>query len=708
MQITRVVIENFRGHTRTDIPLTQLGCLIGENNAGKSSVLHAIQFALEDRKLSSSDFQDAAKAVTVMIEIAEISERDLARVGDSHREKVASMIRDKGLTIIRSQSFDGKPEAKYRRMVPSDDQFSIDALNVATKGKSGVQLRAAAVALRPELDSLLDANVLKADVLREWVALNDGLPLDQLREQLDPYPTGISTAIKPLFPSIIYIESVKDAESEAKASGTSAFAKLLSILFAEVSAQFEDIEKQFNAVHRRLSRHTDASGEQRDERLWAVQHLESVIDRFVNAGFPGVKVKMNIPAPTLAMLLSATDLLVDDGHESGLSTKGDGLKRNMLFALLRAYVDIREKGIPKPNIEGVGPSEHSPDEPNGSVSGGVVGAYLLLFEEPELYLHPRAQRQLMAALGEFAKVHQVLVTTHSPGFFQPGTKGFTRLYKDSAVVTAKPVDLTLGLRDAYQVVRHENNEAAFFARRVVLVEGDSDTFVYPHLARIISSAWDDIEKNIMFVKIDGKGNIRRYRQFFESFEVPIHVITDLDALSNGFDHLTATESIKASRGDLMTLVNKQLSSPSAPKAKKVKEILRRTNARDLWQSAQVHLAEWARNKSSDAADSLMSDLTQLFDQGNGDAVLAHLLDPPTEEIARLTEDVISSLAEENVYVLRRGDLEAYCQTSGNDKVTTAIKFCEDTTSLDSLKKVHGGEAEEIVTELTGIFGRIFG
>src|SRR5699024_7096052 len=108
----------------------------------------------------------------------------------------------------------------------------------------------------------------------------------------------------------------------------------------------------------------------------------------------------------------------------------------VLFALLRAYASIRSTGLN---------DETRSDSPRP--------CYVLLFEEPELYLHPRAQRQLMAALGTFSDEHQVLVTTHSPSFFRPGTHGFARLQKTEDGVSAHSVDLTLGLRDAYQLVQ---------------------------------------------------------------------------------------------------------------------------------------------------------------------------------------------------------------------------------------------------------------
>lgn len=705
LQITKVKIENFRAHTATEIPLTQLGSLIGENNAGKSSVLHAIQFALEDRKIDDSDFQDKSRPIVVTLHLAGITVQDLERAGETHREKVAGMITDGKLTIVRSQSQSARPEARYLRQVPTDPRWSLDALNAATKDKKGKVLRAAAVELRPELDGLLKPTALKKEITEAWLTLNSQLPREELEGQLDPFPTGITTAIKPFFPSVIYIESVKDASTETKSTGTSAFARLLGMLFEEVETQFSDIEKEFRTVHEKLSRHLDVEGQLQDDRLPAVSRIEKVIERYVKACFPGVEVQMDIPAPTLTMLLSSADLLINDGHISKVSSKGDGLKRSVLFALLRAYVDMRDNGL-KDREEQVGAEAADDDSPE--TRKAPKRAYLLLFEEPELYLHPQAQRQLMAALAEYAEDHQVLVTTHSPGFFQPGTTGFTRLIKTQTGIKAKPVDLTLKLKDAYQVVTHENNEAAFFANRVILVEGDSDTFVYPHLAKLFSEDWDHVERNVMFVKIGGKGNISRYRSFFKQFDVPIHVITDLDALSNGFEHLTSVEEIKQTRGSLIASVKENLVGPSEPNREKVKEIARSRSPRELWASAQKNFAIWQREKTAAAAQATEEDLATLFDAGNGDAVLALLKNPPTDEIGALTEEVIAALADENTYVLRRGDLEHYCGTnSKNDKVATAMKFCEDTATLDVFKKAHGESGDDVAAELRGIFTRIF-
>jgi len=59
MKLVRVDIENFRGIKQLSVPLDEITVLIGENNAGKSSVLDALQFCLS-RSLTrrSSQFSE--------------------------------------------------------------------------------------------------------------------------------------------------------------------------------------------------------------------------------------------------------------------------------------------------------------------------------------------------------------------------------------------------------------------------------------------------------------------------------------------------------------------------------------------------------------------------------------------------------------------------------------------------------------------------
>lgn len=691
MQLAKIQVNNFRAHTDTTLPLTRFGCIIGENNAGKSTLLHAIQFALEGGKLTSDDFREKDSAVEVALTIDKIREGDLQRVAEAHRDSVRAMIKDDSLTLIRRQEPNSTSEVRYMAWVPSDPMWSLDTFGDAIKNLRGANLRSAAVRSVPALDEVLDTTPKSSDVKDAFQALIDGLPAEQLVPAPQVIKTGIWQAIKPLLPEVIYIEAVKDASVEARSSGTATFAKLLGLLLAEVEDQFEDITKEFLKVQKKLSRILADDGTLVDERLDAVRAIESTIQQFVRESFPDVELTMNVPAPALSTILGGAELRVNDGHDGLLVSKGDGLKRTVLFAILRAYTALRSGGLSKPDSS-------TPAHP-----------CVLLFEEPELFLHPRAQRQLMSTLATFALAHQVLVTTHSAGFFGPSTDGFAKLTKTGTGVEALPVDLQLADRDAYQMVQYENNEAAFFAKTVVLVEGDSDTFTFPHLAGLLNPAWNHDEHNVSFIKTGGKGSISRYRSFFGQFGVQVRVITDLDSLSDGFNHLTDSVTLREQHARLMDDVSKHLPAVNAVKSDKVKEIVKKRNSAQLWVAAQEQFEEWKADRDHDAVAALQETLTELFAQGESRSKTDILRTPPAEQIANKRDVLISALANEGVFVLRRGDLEAYCaQPAVNgDKVSSAMTFCREVTTRHDFESRHGVDAAGVVGDLESIFAGIF-
>ena len=53
MYVSRLVVRNFRNFTLLDIPLCEgVTCVVGENNTGKTNLVHAIRLAI-DARLSS-------------------------------------------------------------------------------------------------------------------------------------------------------------------------------------------------------------------------------------------------------------------------------------------------------------------------------------------------------------------------------------------------------------------------------------------------------------------------------------------------------------------------------------------------------------------------------------------------------------------------------------------------------------------------------
>ena len=74
MRISRIVIRNFRSFEYLDIPLSPgTTCLIGENNTGKSNVLHAVRLCI-DAGLSSTYRALLATDIHSTVDISEPSQ----------------------------------------------------------------------------------------------------------------------------------------------------------------------------------------------------------------------------------------------------------------------------------------------------------------------------------------------------------------------------------------------------------------------------------------------------------------------------------------------------------------------------------------------------------------------------------------------------------------------------------------------------------
>ncbi|BFO22648.1 hypothetical protein SHKM778_90360 [Streptomyces sp. KM77-8] len=222
----------------------------------------------------------------------------------------------------------------------------------------------------------------------------------------------------------------------------------------------------------------------------------------------------------------------------------------MTFAILRSYAELRTTV-------------------RGDSTEVKPRPYLLLFEEPELFLHPRAQRQLFEALRIFAQDNHVLVSTHSTAFYSPQATGtFVKIAKNRSTTPptaiAYPVDLShLKAKDQFQMIRQENNDAAFFSDKVLLVEGDSDHILIPHIARMLNADWDFDKQSVAIARVNGKASIARYREFFERFGVSVAVLADLDAIAEGFGKLGASEASLNKQRHLMQLVGEDIATSGA-------------------------------------------------------------------------------------------------------------------------------------------------
>jgi len=692
MKIIQLAVKNYRGLRDITIPMSRFVCLIGENNSGKSSFLQALSLFFSGSKVSSANYFDPGKPLRIAVTFSDIGDGDLGRLADEHRTRVAEILKNGSLTLVRLYDTGGKSSLLYNALMPTEERYSSDSIATLLKGfRAGQAAVKKVVEVFPELLGIIDASMNKDAIFQKIQELADSVPA-QLKTSTDlPLPTGIDRSIIPMLPQHIYIPAVKDLSDDVKTSESTPFGKILSILLQAVETQLPDAKELFDKLHSKLNRTIRPDGSEADERLDEVKLIEKTVEGFVQESFANVSLRINIPPPDLRTVFSSAKILADDGVEGLIDTKGDGLRRAVVFSILRSYVEL--SGILGTKDTSAKDSDAEEQEVKAQPP---KGEYLLLFEEPELFLHPKAQHILFDALRVFSAKHHVVVTTHSPMFFGPQATGtFVKLYKQSAPAIASrpfalahPVDLSdVNAKDQFQIICFENNNAAFFAETVVLVEGDSDYLVLPHVARTLNPDWDTARCPICFARITGKGNIRRYRDFFKRFNIRVPVITDLDLLLDGFRHIVPSEELKQARDTLLQKIDAIIATDAGdgePTAKEAKKAHESGELRLLWKAVRDTQNNLATGKGTqqqvgDAIDAFFAW------QRHNDR-LAVLMTTEVTEILQLKWQVLELLRQQDVFVLERGAIEAYYpeDVSGPDKPSKAQCFCGKITSREDV------------------------
>ena len=160
---------------------------------------------------------------------------------------------------------------------------------------------------------------------------------------------------------------------------------------------------------------------------------------------PSVKyVKLNQPKERVSGLryrsmIRTPEFLINDGIETSLEAKGDGIKSLIAISLMRT----------------TDKSEEASD-------------FLVAIEEPESHLHPEAVRQLAEILKSISLDHQVIVTTHSSLLVSRSNINSNIIVNRSTAVAAKSIK---AIRDSLGIVVSDNLSSAEF---VILLEGKHD------------------------------------------------------------------------------------------------------------------------------------------------------------------------------------------------------------------------------------------
>ena len=237
-----------------------------------------------------------------------------------------------------------------------------------------------------------------------------------------------------------------------------------------------------------------------------------------------------------------------DAHLKALSLHGSNLKSSIKVSSATASEDIRLRHLLEKldlRIEGEGKLGLGSDNVLFMACELLLlaqedeGNKLLLIEEPEAHLHPQRQLRVMQFLQEQAKKDgiQIIVTTHSPNLASAIALDNLVMIRGARPFSLARTETELTASDYSFLERFLDVTKAnlFFARGVMIVEGDAENILIPTLGSLLGA--DFTERGVSLVNVGGVG-LRRYARIFQRKDVkkdgqltiPVACITDMDVM----------------------------------------------------------------------------------------------------------------------------------------------------------------------------------
>lgn len=332
------------------------------------------------------------------------------------------------------------------------------------------------------------------------------------REELVPY--WVAYKIKndlPLFPRFQYLDwniTISDLEEYTK--------EILE----------KEIQPHLDAANKATKIESDKAQHKVNEEL-------ANISKEITADIPDVEgLEANIH---FEIRTKITDFLVKKVYAKEsvhIHNQGDGMQRQIWFGLMR-WKAKRDRG-----------------------NESMAKDFIWCFDEPETHLYPKAQREFFGLIQQISRQNiQTILSTHSSIFIDRAKLPAINQVKLNSGLTSytKCADV----EDVYQALHIKNSDFLFYDR-FLLVEGDTEAVLVPHLYKIYSGGNSLYEDGIQLIKLGGSDKREQNKRIlksllrqFQKLEDRVIYLLDNDvSLSGGFREPAEVHALFVGKQDI--------------------------------------------------------------------------------------------------------------------------------------------------------------
>ena len=479
MKLTKVIINNFRSFGESQIiELNNQTVLIGNNSSGKTTVLQALSKLFSDKQndriIRKSDFHLPKGS----------------RPGENIRN----------LFIETIFEFDELYRTLYSPSIPS----FFEHFTVSQDGAKPF--------LRIRLESSWeDDGTIEGSIDTQIYYISSGE--EEFKEE-DKHraPRKDLDKIR-----VLYVPASRTPEKELGNASGSMLSRLVNSInwtedeTNEITDKIDELNNTFLSENGALTQIN-----QEIQKSWELYHEDN---RFSQAE---LTINSEMAAALRQIALKFSPTTTEEAFT--VSDLGDGLRSIFYFSLVDSILDIE--------LEITKDREENPDNPRFKLIPPILT--ILAIEEPENHIAPHHIGKLVKRFKQLSNNDnsQVILTSHSPAIvkrIEPEELRYLRIESNDRVLQTIVSDIKLpqDTDESYKYIKGaiQAYPELYFAKLVVLGEGDSEELLLPKFFDLLGNEIDSSQ--ISIVPLGGR-HVNYFWKLLNSLKIPHITLLDFD------------------------------------------------------------------------------------------------------------------------------------------------------------------------------------